>query len=242
MDKVLLLGDSHTYGSGLDDASFNEPWKDHSCKTWAYHMFDKDKIQNLSYPGCSNDAMALKLIRHATTDKLVLIMFTYPERIHVTKNNCNFNVSPNYFTSLAEDVKESTLATQLMEKHQDEYNDLITKYFDDNLLEILFFKNILLCQTFCKSKNIEYYFTMVDFRPKVRCTGAIAEYRDSLYQSIDWTKIFLLNKHGFSNYGKLINAGKAGDREHWGEQLHKTFGEIFLKFIEEDRKKQNNIV
>ena len=242
MDKVLLIGDSHTYGSGFDDASFVEPWKDHSCKTWAYHMFDKDIIDNKSYPGCSNDAMALKLIRHATKESLVLIMFSYPERVHMIKNNCNFNVSPSSFHSLAEDVNESTVATQLLDKYTEEYKNIIPKYFDDNLLEILFYKNILLCQTFCQSKNIEYYFTMVDFRPKVRCTGAVAEYRESLYQSIDWSKMFLPNKQGFSNYGKQINAKKGLDRQHWGEELHQTFGKYFHKFIEEDRKKQKNIV
>jgi hypothetical protein len=242
MDKILVLGDSHTYGSGFDDASFNEPWKDHSSKTWVYHMFDKDKITNKSYPGCSNDAMTLKLIRHATKNDLVLIMFTYPERIHMTKDGCNFNVSPAFFSNLAEDVKESTVATQLRKRYEDEYKNIIPKYFDDNMLELLFLKNILLCQTFCESKNIDYYFTMVDFRPKVRCTGGLAEYRDSLYQSINWNKIFLINKHGFSNYGKLINAGKGLDNEHWGENLHKTFGEFFSKFIEEDRKKKESIV
>ena len=45
--KILLLGDSHTYGDGLDDVSFQDPWNGHSKKTWAYHVpkiFTKNKI------------------------------------------------------------------------------------------------------------------------------------------------------------------------------------------------------
>ena len=243
MDNILLLGDSHTYGAGIDDASLTNSWKDHSNKSWAYHMFDKDKIENKSYPGCSNDTISLKLVRHVSNKDLVLIMFSYPERIHMTKNSCNFNVSHRFVGSFSDDYKENYVAKQIAEKYADEYKDLIIKYFDDNLLELLFLKNILFCQTFCQSNNLKYYFTMVDFRSKTTCTSSLKKYRDSLYKSIAWDKIFLVdNKYGFGNYGNHTNAKKGLDGSHWHEDFHKTFGKLFLKFIEEDRKKQESIV
>ena len=48
MDKVInVFGDSHTYGDGLDDCGHVEPWKEHSSKTWPYHMFEKKLIVNV---------------------------------------------------------------------------------------------------------------------------------------------------------------------------------------------------
>ena len=233
---ILLLGDSHTFGTGIDDSSLHEPWADYSNKSWAYHMFDKTNIENKSYPGCSNDAIALKLVRHAHNKKCVLIMFTYPERIHLTKNSCNFNASHHSFQDLSDDRKEALAGKQLSLTHKNEYTKLITKYFDDNLLELLFLKNILLCQSFCKSNKLEYYFTLVDHREKTRCTSSLEKYRDSLYQNINWDKIFLVEgKYGFDNYAKKIGASLGIDKDHWCEDYHRVFGNLFLDWINKEK-------
>jgi len=233
---ILLLGDSHTYGAGIDDASLHEPWNDYSKKSWAYHMFDQTDIVNKSYPGCSNDVISLKLVRHAHNKGLILIMFTYPERIHFTKNSCNFNASPRSFGGLSDDGKEDWAAKQLAIKHKDQYTKLITNYYDDNLLELLFLKNVLFCQSFCKSNNLEYYFTLVDHRERTRCTSSLKKYIDGLYQNIDWNKIFLVEgKYGFDNYANKINAGLGTDNDHWGEDYHRVFGDLFLDWINKEK-------
>ena len=90
MDKpILVFGDSNTYGDGLSDSGLVEPWKQHSQLSWPYHMFPKTQIKNLAYPGCSNDTICLKLIRHASKDNTILIMFSTPTRIHMIKKGFN---------------------------------------------------------------------------------------------------------------------------------------------------------
>lgn len=233
-NNICVFGDSHTYGDGLKDCSMEKPWEQHSHSSWPYYMFQKKNIKNFAYPGCSNDIISLKLIRHVSKNDTALIMFTYPERLHVTRSGYNFSASHNFNISVSDNGKENWIAKQLAIKFEDKHKKLIAEYFDDNLLEILFLKNILFCQSFCISNNINYYFTMVDFRKKEKASGSVSKFRDSLYKTIDWTKIFLVDgKYGFSNYAKTIEAGVGLDNNHWDENYHQTFGKLFLKFIKD---------
>ena len=109
--KINLFGDSHTYGNGLSDCGLEQPWAQHSCLTWPYQIFDKDKINNYSYPGCSNDTIALKLVRHTTQEHQVMIMFTFPERLHLIRKGYNFVVNQNGTTGL-----HSKLLRQITQK------------------------------------------------------------------------------------------------------------------------------
>jgi len=229
MDNILVLGDSHTYGDGLKDVGYEKPWEQHSVSTWPYHMFKKENIKNLSYPGCSNDMIFLRLVRYATKKDKVLIMFSYPERLHCTKKGLNFNVSHSFISAISDDYRENLIGEQIADKSK--ITSLIN-YFDDDLLEILFLKNILSCQTFCQSKNIKYYFTMVDFRKERRMGESLTLYRKGLHDSIDWNNIFLINeKYGFLNYASLVKAQHGLDGNHWNEDYHKTFGKLFLDWI-----------
>ncbi len=97
---------------------------------------------------------------------------------------------------------------------------------------MIFLKNILLCQYFCKSNNIEYYFTLVTAREKTKAEGSLKKYRDRLYDSIDWKNIFLVEgKYGFSDYAEKIKAKKGLDNVHWDIEYQKLFGNLFLDWI-----------
>jgi len=238
MDKVInVFGDSHTYGDGLDDCGHVEPWKEHSSKTWPYHMFEKKLIVNYSYPGCSNDTIGLKLIRHTTQKNMVLIMFTYPERMHYIRDGYNFLVSHNTSFSISENGNENFVAKQLAKKHSERNKKFVVDNFDDNFLEINFLKNILLCQYFCESKQIEYYFTIVTKREKTKMRQSLEKYRNSLYNSINWHNVFLPeNKYGFSDYAEKIKAEKGNDNRHYGPRYHQLFGSLFLDWINSKKK------
>jgi hypothetical protein len=239
--KILVLGDSHTYGDGLKDVSLEYPWKGNSKKTWPYHMFDPDNIENRAYPGCSNDMIFLKLVRHIKDKDLVLIMFTYAERLHLTKKSCNFTVSHNGCSSIADNGEENWLAKQIAEQSEEDLRRLFVNHYDDNMLEINMLKNILSCQLLCEQFKIDYYFTMVECNPKTKCLGSLKEYRDKLFNSINWKKIFLIEgKHGFKTYGHLVKADLGLDGRHLGEDYHTWFGEKFIKHIKEDRKITEN--
>ena len=238
MDKIVnVFGDSHTYGDGLDDCSVEKEWQQHSTQSWPYHTFADHKINNYSYSGCSNDTICLKLARHTTTDCSVAIMFTYPERLHITRNGYNFVVSHNFSQSVADNGNENWIAKQIAEKDDEKNKKFFVENFDDNFLEIMYLKNILWCQYFCESKNLEYYFSMVTFRRKNKMKQSLEAYRDSLYHSINWDRLFLVeNQYGFTDYGKHINAERGNDNMHFGADYHKTFGGMFLDWI--NNKKQ----
>ena len=236
MDKpILVFGDSHTYGDGLPDCGHLEPWKQHSHLTWPYHVFPKKtQIKNLAYPGCSNDTICLKLVRHASKENTVLIMFSYPERLHIIKNGYNFVASHNFAESVSDNGNENWIGKQIAKKYETEFKEFVVKNFDDNYLEIIFLKNILFCQNFCESNNIKYFFSLVSKREKNKISGSIEKYRDSLYNNINWKNIFLIDgKYGYIDYAKKIKAKKALDGLHLGEDYHKLFGNLFFDWINE---------
>ena len=238
MDKsILVFGDSNTYGDGLPDCGHEKPWEQHSQLTWPYYMFDKEKIKNFSRPGCSNDTIGLELHKNASSVAEVLIMFTFPERLHIIKNGYNFIASHIFSQSVSDSGNENWVAKQLNEKHAKNFKDFVVKNFDDDYLEILFLRNILFCQYFCDSNNLKYYFTLVTKREKNKMSGTLKRYRDSLYNSVKWENIFLVeDKYGFVDYAKKINAKRGLDGEHFGQGYHELFGKLFLDWIKEKKQ------
>jgi len=238
MDKIInVFGDSHTYGDGLDDCGHVRPWEQHSRQSWPYHMFPAKQIKNFSYPGCSNDTICLRLTRHTTKQNVVVIMFTFPERLHVIKKGYNFIVSHNFSQSISENGNENWVAKQISDKDEEKNKRFVVDNFDDDFLEIIFLKNILWCQFFCESRNLEYYFTMVTSIQKTKMKQSLKLYRDSLYNTINWDRFFLLeNKYGFYDYGLHTDARRGNDGSHFGVDYHKRFGGLFLDWI--NKKKQ----
>lgn len=235
--KINLFGDSHTYGNGLPDCGLEQPWAQHSCLTWPYQIFDKDKINNYSYPGCSNETIALKLVRHTTQEHKVMIMFTFPERLHLIRKGYNFVVNQNGTQSISDNGSENWIAQQIAEADYTKNKNYMLDNFDDNFLEIIYLKNILYCQNFCESNNIEYYFTLGTARPKTKMQGSLEKYRDSLHTHINWKNIFLVNgKYGFEEYALKTNAEKGSDNSHFGLEYNRLFGKLFLDWILEKKQ------
>jgi len=230
--KINVFGDSHTYGAGMPDCGLDKPWQQHSTLTWPYHMYDKTQIRNFAYPGCANDTIGLKLVRHTTKDDAVLIMFTYPERLHIIRKGYNFVITPNSNISISDTGDENWVAEQIADADQEKNRKYMLENYDDNFLEIILLKNILWCQYFCESKDIEYYFTLASATEKTKMKGSLEKYRDSLHDSINWEKIFLVDgKYGFDEYGIKTNAKKGLDDGHWGVEYNKLFGKLFLDWI-----------
>jgi hypothetical protein len=233
MDKMIdVFGDSHTYGDGMPDCGLANPWIEHSSLTWPYHMFDAGMINNYAYSGASNDTITMRLVRHAIQKNIVLIMFTYPERLHIIRKGYNFVVTHNGIHSISDNGDENWVAKQIAKSDVDRHKKYLLENYDDAFLEINFLRNILSCQNFCESNGLEYYFTIVSMRPKIEMRGSLEKYRDSIYNSINWKNIFLVEgKYGFDEYAEKIKASKANNNSHWGEQYHKVFGKLFFDWI-----------
>jgi len=231
-EEINVFGDSNTYGDGFPDCGFEKPWQQHSVLTWPYHMFPKAQIKNHAYPGCSNDTICLKLVRHASKDNVVLIMFTTPTKIHMIKKGFNFIVNHNGTQAISDNGDENWVAKQIADKDEEKNKRYFVENFDDDFLEIIFLKNILWCQYFCSSNSIECYFTLANTYKKNKMGGSLEKYRDSLYNNINWNNIFLIeNTHGFRDYAKKINAKKLQDKIHYDLEYQKLFGNLFLDWI-----------
>jgi hypothetical protein len=237
MDKILVIGDSHTLGTGLKDVNNDYPWFKHSNFAWPYKIFSKNNVINRSYPGMCNDLMLYELCNYVDTVKFVVIMFSYPERHHIIDNGYNFNVSHNYSDSYSENGNENWVGIQINKKRTNDFKRLTVDMYSDELNEIQYFRNILFCQNLCISKNIEYAFTTVTNRPLIRVNGTTKKIRDNLYQQINKDNFFLIEKkYGFDDYAFKINAKKGLDNKHWDEEYHQMFANLFYQYLKEDRK------
>ena len=232
MDKVLVFGCSHTYGDGIGGRP-EKPWEQHSTNSWPYHMFNKNEIVNYSRSGNSNDMISLNLIRNVNKAKLVLIMFTYPERTHIIRKGYNFIASHNSSQAVSDSGNENWVAKQINDKYTTKNKNLVIENYDDSYLEIKMLMNILFCQNYLKNKNIPYCFTMVNNREAVKMGGSLQSYRDSIVNEIDWKKFYFVDgKYGFSDYATFTKADLSSDGVHWGSEYHKTFGKLMKKYIE----------
>ena len=146
-------------------------------------MFDKNNINNKSYTGCSNDMIALKLHRYAETDVKVLIMFTYPERFHITRKGCNFIIRPDSSMAISDNSDENRVAEHLNSKCENENRKIMVDHFDDNMLEIMYLKNILMCQMWfaedLKHNNWNRLFAL----PQRTVEHCIKKYGEDWYES-----------------------------------------------------------
>jgi hypothetical protein len=237
MDKNLLVfGDSYLYGNGLQDCGYDLPWEQHSKSTWPYHVFTSHDIVNHAHAGCSNDMISLRLVRHAVKGGEVVIMFTYPQRLHTITKGYNFCVGNQFTTTITDNGKENFVALQIKDQHEQQHRDLLINNYEDQMFEILFLKDILFCQNFCDSNNIKYHFTVLTAPEKSRARGSVEKYRDGLWDQIDWDKIFLVEgKYGFTDYAKMINAQPGLDGVHLNQEYHELFGKLFLDWINKEK-------
>ena len=232
MDKVLVFGCSHTYGDGIG-GGHDKPWEQHSTNTWPYHMFDKSEIINYARTGNSNESICMDIVRNVDKAKLVLVMFTFPERVHVVRNGYNFVASHNFSFPICDSGEESWVAKQINDKFETQNKKLVVENYEDSYLEIRMLMNILFCQNYLKNKNIPYCFTMVNNREPVKMAGALQSYRDSIVNEIDWKKFYFVDgEYGFSDYAEVISAEKSDDNIHWSINYHKIFGKKMKKYLE----------
>ena len=234
---IKIFGDSFTHGSGMPDYDINDPWNGKSKMVWPYFTFKDHEIQNFAWPSSSNDAIGMKLVRYAQANDCVAVAFSFPERIYIAKNGCNLSLTPQGLAPLPDNGAENYVALQIAKKHDEQYKRFLIQNYDDSFFEIMYLKNILFCQNFCESNNINYFFTLATFREKVRSVGSLKEYRDSLYSSINWDNVFLVDgRYGFCDYASKIEANVGLDGVHYDHEYHKLFGNLFLDWIDNKNK------
>ena len=119
---VMVLGDSHTFGTGLND---DDVWPE-QFKKLLQQQYPKCRVINFAVQGCSNDAMARILSCGIDTIKpdCVIVCYTYPNRreaIWDSGNIWQLNMSlPNGLKQSDYDEFQSWFMT--INEHTDYYN------------------------------------------------------------------------------------------------------------------------
>ena len=119
---VLVIGDSHTFGVGLDDTQI---WPNH-YKLLLQQQHPNCKVINLSIPGGTNDAMArsISCAFNIVKPNCVIVCYTYPNRREAIWDSgilwqLNTNI-PEDQSGLEEDEFQYWFMT--INEHTDYYN------------------------------------------------------------------------------------------------------------------------
>jgi lysophospholipase L1-like esterase len=140
--NVLVCGDSHTFGVGLDD---HQVWTEQLRKLLR-KKYDKVKIINVSCPGASNDYIARTLFCTLNTIKpdVVIAQYTYPNRREAIWES-------GYLWELNTTIPDN--------KNQDEYEEFQSWFMtiNDHTDAYNMTKNHNLIQQLCNNLKISYF-------------------------------------------------------------------------------------
>lgn len=205
--KIYVSGCSLTFGVGLD-----------IDETWVYKISEKIEVYrnepvqlwNFAHGGASNDYIVKSMLRQINCDEpnLAILMMTHKNR-------------KEYNNSL---IDSELIGPWNKTKYANNYYNF---YSEENGF-INFLKNLLLFQSYCKSKNIPYLISCVDYKDfkderLLRNTTS----RD-LMELIDFTKIL-----EFGIWDKNIALDLAADMSHPGEKANSFFSSLVFKEIKE---------
>lgn len=211
--RIYVAGCSHTFGTGLnEEETWPSRFKKTFCKIYNYSKNDVN-LMNFGMGGQSNDYIARNIIVQCNEVKpdLLVILFTYPSRIEYLEKK---NIRSIGIWNVNDDNDSNAIGYYTYYTDEIGYKNLI--------------KNILLVQYFCKAKNIDYIFSLIEckyllknkFAHNIACKS-LADLLDKKY-ICDFT---------------IKCLDRAADNLHYGSKSHNAFAENLIKFYS---KKYNN--
>ena len=236
--KIAAYGCSFTFGDEFPDASINNVVQP-SKHTWVNHLYKDATVINYGISGASCNQIMTKILSTDLSDiDLVVVMWTYMERLTLYKDNFPINFSPNNINLYNQDLKICNLISQKF-KNKSKLKNLQNIYesmlVEHKMLFNEYFKNILLTQHYLKLLNKKFYFTSTFnyfseydiIRKKI---NSITNDTDIFYSKIDRDKFFLPENLGFAGW-----ANKCGYQSfaqgHCGELAHIDFASLFMTWV-----------
>jgi hypothetical protein len=236
--KIAAFGCSFTFGDEFSDASIQNIITP-SKHTWVNHLYKDTTVINYGISGASCDQIMTKILSTDLSDiDLIVVMWTYMERLTLYKDNFPVTFSPNNINLYDQDLKICNLISQKF-KDKSKLKDLQNVYesmlFEKKIIFNEYFKNILLTQQYLKLLNKKFYFTSTfnyfsEYESIRKKINIIKSDTDIFYFKIDRDKFFLLENLGFVQWARKYNYEKF-DQGHYKELAHIDFASLFKIWI-----------
>lgn len=138
--KLLVAGDSFTYGHNLKDRHLNS-WPNVLIKRLGYQLIDNSK------PGVSNQYIINSVLDTLQKEKIenVIIGFTDISRYELFQNNDTVQVVPN----------RKIVQTDVVEQYDQLY---LKNFYNELYLLKNFINQVMMLESFLKIKKINYVF------------------------------------------------------------------------------------
>jgi hypothetical protein len=237
--KIAAFGCSVTFGDEFIDSSHNDIIVP-SNHIWVNHLLNDAEIFNYAISGAGCDQIMKRILAVDLTEiNLVVVMWTYMERLTLYKDNFPINFSPNQFVCYDQDININKL---LLNKFKDKsklknlQNVYETIFCEQKMLYNDYFKNILLAQQYLELHNKKFYFTTVfnyfhEYELIRKKINSIKNDTDIFYSNINRSKFFLPEDLGFKQWTNKYNYDKF-ERGHYKEQAHIEFSSLFKSWID----------
>jgi len=213
--NILTAGDSFTFGEELSD--INNAWP--FVLGQKYH---NATVTNLAKPACSNDRMLRLVFEHIInyknpTPDIVIIGWTSPGRIEFADESGAFDVWPGYAGNLF--VKDGCTWRQEIANYISQYHD--SAYFYRRYLQ-----QVIMMQSFLKSKNIKY--VMLNTLQNEYYKQRLIDNRQMYFGEIDKNNFIEFDTAGMMEW---THGCKQGANGHFLEDGHKIVADKIYEHI-----------
>ena len=236
--QIAVFGCSCVFGDEFPDASLHGIVKS-SKHTWANHLYKDATVINYGISGASCDQIMAKILTIDLTDvDLVIVMWTFMERLTFYKDNFPITFSPKGIILYDQDSKTCDLIVRKF-KDKSRIKNLQTVYntmlFEQKIIFNEYFKNILLTQQYLTLLNKKFYFTSTinyfsEYESVRKKINNIKNNTDMFYLKIDKNKFFLPENLGFGQWANKYSY-QSFEQGHYGELAHIDFASLFMAWV-----------
>jgi hypothetical protein len=212
MKKLLTVGDSFTYGEELSDQTL--AWPQLLANRLNY------SLTNLGQPSASNDKILRKTVDHLIREPgidLVVVAWSNIGRSEYADEFGYYDVWPGYQGNLFK-ADGSTWRNELV--------DYVSRYHDSEAIHLKFIQQVLLLQSYLKSRNINYIMLNIvqnEYYKKKNFDGQL-----QYYAQVDQEYFLGFNESGMMEW---THGSPKGPNGHFLEEGHQQVAEKINEHI-----------
>lgn len=235
--NIFVFGDSMTYGDEIG-ATYPASPENASDQVWPNYI-DGYHIINHACGGLSNDGILRTMITKANEIKnnKVLVMMTFCNRREYIEDGVMYNFTPQKVFTNITDRFEMNLTDMIDKAKLRQIHEKFINLNNDHDNQITFLKQCIFIQNFLDSIQADYFMSVVEnpLLDSVRYHGTAKTYFKALKDTVDWTKIFLVDeKYGFYDHAIRTKQSRL-EKGHLETQYHSEFSALFQQKLQQNQ-------